>query len=209
VNLDQWDFRFSWRWVWRRLPSGILRRVVSHSPDDGGSKHFWNVGQRECTAQYPRSPIQFKPLFLNFSLLFSSFDGTCPRYASSNYTIYAVLRGVFWASTEPCIVSRWRWPSDCGKMVETLFIYLSSILRNEWTAIKREAKVKLKGPWSHRRRRRRRSILWRRIRSPESKPPRILDLDHRRRGIISFMLRLLYPRGKNSRYPYVITFEGP
>jgi hypothetical protein len=54
-----WDFRFSRRWVWRRLSSGMLRRVVSLKFMDvsevlaasiiramsGGTKYIWNVGK--------------------------------------------------------------------------------------------------------------------------------------------------------------------
>jgi hypothetical protein len=50
-----------------------------------------------------------------------------------------------------------RWLDDVEDDIKALGIRWWRIKaqdRNEWTAIKREAKVKLKGPWSHRRRRR-------------------------------------------------------
>jgi hypothetical protein len=86
VSRQMEDFRFSRQRVWRWQPSGILRRVVflkrrsnstrlqggisqktvifkqeynyklNHRPDDGGSKHLWNVGKLlpDYTAQQPR-----------------------------------------------------------------------------------------------------------------------------------------------------------
>jgi hypothetical protein len=64
VNM-MWNFRFSWRWVWRwiffcvvamyslveietferSLLSPSSRWRVAHLPDDGGSKHVWNIGK--------------------------------------------------------------------------------------------------------------------------------------------------------------------
>jgi hypothetical protein len=66
-----WDFRVLRRRVRRWLSSGLLHRVVwftdvsenlaasiisSHRPDDGGSKHLWNVGIRppDYTVQQPK-----------------------------------------------------------------------------------------------------------------------------------------------------------
>jgi hypothetical protein len=51
-SIQWWDFKFSRRRVWRWLSSGML----SHHPDDGGSKDFWNVGQYlpVYTVQHPR-----------------------------------------------------------------------------------------------------------------------------------------------------------
>jgi hypothetical protein len=49
-----------------------------------------------------------------------------------------------------------RWLDDAEDDIKALGIWQWRIKaqdRNEWMAIKREAKVKLKGPWSHRRRR--------------------------------------------------------
>jgi hypothetical protein len=68
------DFRFSQRRVWRWLSFGMFNRVVwykfidildvlaasiiraMNSPDDGGSKHLWDVGKLipDHTAQHPR-----------------------------------------------------------------------------------------------------------------------------------------------------------
>jgi hypothetical protein len=46
--------RFSRRRVWRWLSSGMLQWI--HRPDDGGSKHLWDVGQflPDYTALHPR-----------------------------------------------------------------------------------------------------------------------------------------------------------
>jgi hypothetical protein len=55
-----------------------------------------------------------------------------------------------------------RWLDDVEGDIKALGIRRWRIKaqdRNEWTAIKREAKVKLKGPWSHRRRKMWRSFL--------------------------------------------------
>jgi hypothetical protein len=47
-----WDLRFSRRRLWRWLSSGMLRR--GRCPDDGDSKHLWNVCKLlpDCTAQH-------------------------------------------------------------------------------------------------------------------------------------------------------------
>jgi hypothetical protein len=55
-TLALWDFRFLWRRVLRWPSSGLLRRVKTHCPDDGGNNHLWNVGKLvpDYTAQQSR-----------------------------------------------------------------------------------------------------------------------------------------------------------
>jgi hypothetical protein len=42
--------------AWRWQSSGMLRRVGDHRPDDGGSKHLWNISQflPNYTTQHPK-----------------------------------------------------------------------------------------------------------------------------------------------------------
>jgi hypothetical protein len=96
-----WDFRFSrWR-VWRWLSSGLLCRItastsitraMTHRPDDGGSKHLWNVGKLlpDNTAQQPRrQPSLERTIGLDNGLV---NGGSCtetqsPHFATVTITI--------------------------------------------------------------------------------------------------------------------------
>jgi hypothetical protein len=85
-----WNLRFSGRRVWRWLSSELFRRVVwSHHPDDGGSKHLWNIGKRlpDYKAQQPRR----QP---------SSYNKNCRKYYSLVWIgwTYALLLLEFYMS---------------------------------------------------------------------------------------------------------------
>jgi hypothetical protein len=71
TNIFRWDFKFSWQWVWRWLSSGLCHVIWMSLPDDGGSKHLWNVDKLlpDYIAQQPRrQPSSF--IFSLFVCLF-------------------------------------------------------------------------------------------------------------------------------------------
>jgi hypothetical protein len=82
-----WDFRFPWLWLWRWLSFGMLCHVVcTHRPDDGGSKHFWNINQYlpDYTAQHSRRWSSA----LNFVLWLKSYSSV---YKFASFSWFHVL----------------------------------------------------------------------------------------------------------------------